>query len=132
MKIPQNPFNDALQTCLNNIEEFKKRVEKESELKNSLLSQMANFYTDNFQNTYFKEEKSKRIGQIEYIFCKNGVFFAHVYFLDITTNSKIRKVYSNIELFSSEMEEMTAISEDEYKFGFFDYINKNIKIVENE
>lgn len=33
MKIPQNPFNDALQTCLNNIEEFKKRVEKESELK---------------------------------------------------------------------------------------------------
>jgi hypothetical protein len=30
------------------------------------------------------------------------------------------------------MEEMTAISEDEYKFGFFDYINKNIKIVENE
>ena len=111
---------------------LKKRVEKESELKNSLLSQMANFYTDNFQNTYFKEEKSKRIGQIEYIFCKNGVFFAHVYFLDITTNSKIRKVYSNIELFSSEMEEMTAISEDEYKFGFFDYINKNIKIVENE
>lgn len=59
MKIPQNPFNDALQTCLNNIEEFKKRVEKESELKNSLLSQMANFYTDNFQNTYFKEEKTK-------------------------------------------------------------------------
>lgn len=114
MKIPQNPFNDALQTCLNNIEEFKKRVEKESELKNSLLSQMANFYTDNFQNTYFKEEKTKRIGQIEYIFSKNGVFFAHVYFLDITTNSKIRKVYSNIELFSSEMEEMTAISEDEY------------------
>lgn len=93
MKIPQNPFNDALQTCLNNIEEFKKRVEKESELKNSLLSQMANFYTDNFQNTYFKEEKTKRIGQIEYIFSKNGVFFAHVYFLDITTNSKIRKVY---------------------------------------
>lgn len=132
MKIPQNPFNDALQTCLNNIEEFKKRVEKESELKNSLLSQMANFYTDNFQNTYFKEEKTKRIGQIEYIFSKNGVFFAHVYFLDITTNSKIRKVYSNIELFSSEMEEMIAISEDEYKFGFFDYINKNIKIVENE
>ncbi|MCK0089067.1 hypothetical protein K5I21_24995 [[Clostridium] symbiosum] len=80
MKIPQNPFNDALQTCLNNIEEFKKRVEKESELKNSLLSQMANFYTDNFQNTYFKEEKTKRIGQIEYIFSKNGVFFAHVYF----------------------------------------------------
>ncbi len=28
MKIPQNPFNDALQTCLNNIEEFKKTCGK--------------------------------------------------------------------------------------------------------
>ena len=61
MKIPQNPFRDALQTRINNIEEFKKRVEKENELTNSLLSQTANFYTNNFQNTYFKEERTKRI-----------------------------------------------------------------------
>lgn len=132
MKIPQNPFHDALQKCLNDIEEYEKRVEKEKELKNSILSKMANFYTDKFRNTYIKGEKTGKLGQIEYIFCKNGVFFVHAYFLHITTNSKIRKIYSNIELFGDEMEEMTAISEDEYKFGFFDYINKNIKIVENE
>ena len=28
MKIPQNPFNDDLQTCLNNIDEFKKTCRK--------------------------------------------------------------------------------------------------------
>lgn len=52
MKIPQNPFNDALQTCLNNIEEFKKRVECKH---TSDIAHARNFIKGSY-NSYWEKE----------------------------------------------------------------------------
>ena len=64
MKIPQNPFNDALQTCLNNIEEFKKRVEKESELKNSYFLKWQTFIPIIFRTLILKKRRPKGLDKL--------------------------------------------------------------------
>ena len=71
-----------------------------------------------------------KIGQISYVYAKEGKLFVHLYFLEITANSKLIKKYTNIELFGKEMEKLTELTEAEYQGEFFAYVNKRIRIVE--
>ena len=98
--------------------------------KNSILTQIANFHTEKLQGAYYKHKKSGAIGQIDKVYWKGGTFFAHVYRLDVTTNSKVRRMYYNIPFNEEEMKELTVLTEEEYKNEFFCFVNPCIKAVE--
>ncbi len=104
-----------------------KRLAVEKEKKNALIVKMENFYTDKLKEIYFKSGVDGSIGQISYVFAKAGKLFD---FLEITANSKLIKKYSNIELFSKEMECLRALTEAEYKEEFFVYVDQRIRMVE--
>ncbi|WP_125127656.1 hypothetical protein [Schaedlerella arabinosiphila] len=109
--------------------EEKLAVEKEK--KNALIVKMENFYTDKLKEIYFKSGVDGSIGQISYVFAKAGKLFVHLYFLEITANSKLIKKYTNIELFGKEMEKLTELTEAEYQGEFFAYVDKQIRMVED-
>lgn len=132
MKNLKSPFDAELQKCQEKINEYETCLLKEKELKNSLLTNMADFYTNELKNSYYKIEKEGKLGQIDKVFAKNGKFFVHLYYLDVTVNSKIRKVYSNLELFGVETENMRILTEAEYRSEFFDHVNRYLKCVEAE
>lgn len=132
MKNFKSPFDTELQKCQEKINEYEECLQKEKELRSSLLTNIAAFYTNELGNSYYKIEKGGKLGQIDKVFSKNGKFFVRVYFLDVTVNSKIRKVYSNLELFGIETESMKILTEAEYKSEFFDYINRYLKCAEAE
>ena len=90
------------------------------------MTRITNFYTEKLQGSYYKNEKTGKIGQIDKAFYKSGVFFLRIYYLDVTTNSKIRKMYWNIELFGTNMEDIRLLSEEEYKNEFFNYVDPHI------
>ncbi|MGI5948493.1 MAG: hypothetical protein ACOX8K_14015, partial [Lachnospiraceae bacterium] len=62
------------------------------------------------------------------VFFKSGKFYVHAYYLDVTANSKIRKMYSNIEF--DEMEGITLLTGEEYRDEFFCYVNPRLKATE--
>lgn len=132
MKNLKSPFDTELRKCQEKINEYEICLLKEKELKNSLLTDMADFYTNELKNSYYKIEKDGKLGQIDKVFAKNGKFFIHLYYLDVTVNSKIRKAYSNLELFSIETENMRILTEAEYRSEFFDHVNRYLKCVEVE
>lgn len=132
MTILKSPFDTELQRCQEKINEYEICLLKEKELKNSLLTNIADFYTSELKNSYYKIEKEGKLGQIDKVFAKGGKFFIHLYYLDVTVNSKIRKVYSNLELFSVETEHIRILTEAEYRNEFFDHINRYLKCVEAE
>lgn len=122
----ENPFEKEFQMCQSQIEEYEAALTKEKELKNLLVTRITNFYTEKLQGSYYKNEKTGKIGQIDKAFYKSGVFFLRIYYLDVTTNSKIRKMYWNIELFGTNMEDIRLLSEEEYKNEFFNYVDPHI------
>lgn len=122
----ENPFEKEFQMCQSQIEEYEAALTKEKELKNLLVTRITNFYTEKLQGSYYKNEKTGKIGQIDKAFYKSGVFFLRIYYLDVTTNSKIRKMYWNIELFGTNMEDIRLLSEEEYKNKFFNYVDPHI------
>lgn len=132
MKNLKSPFDTELQKCQEKINEYETCLLKEKELKNSLLTNIADFYTNELKNSYYKIEKDGKLGQIDKVFTKNGKFFIRFYYLDVTVNSKIRKVYSNLELFGGETENMRILTEAEYRSEFFDHVNRYLKCVEAE
>lgn len=121
----ENPYEKELQACQEKINEYEAGLVKEHERKNSLLSELANFYTIKLQGTYYKNEETGKFGQIEKVFFKSGKYFAHVYYLDVTVNSKVRKMYTNIEF--DEIKKMTLLTEEEYKDAFFHYVNQHLE-----
>lgn len=120
----ENPFEKELQRCQEKIKEYEACLAKEHERKNLLLNQIADFYTIKLQGSYYKCEDTGKLGQIDKAFFKGGKFFLHVYHLDVTVNSKIRKMYSNIEV--DNVKEITLLTEEEYKDAFFYYINQHL------
>lgn len=122
-----------LDCSIYNIKVLEEKLEKERQNKNTLVQHLSDFYTKEFSGKFFKmEDKTKKIGQIKNVFYKGGKFYIKVSFIDITVNSKVRKLDKNLELYGDEVSCMKLISEDEYKIEFFNFVNNNIKIVENE
>ena len=124
-----SPYDRELDECLNSQNELEEKLDAERKRKNTLFAKMESFYTDRFKESYFKSREGK-IGQISYVYAKEGKLFVHLYFLEITANSKLIKKYTNIELFGKEMEKLTELTEAEYQGEFFAYVNKRIRIVE--
>lgn len=122
----ENPFEKEFQMHQNKIEEYEAALRQERELKNSLIDRITNFYTEKLHGSYYKNEKTRKFGQIDKIFYKSGVFFIRIYYLDVTTNSKIRKMYSNIELFGTDIKDIRLLTEEEYKNEFFNYVDPHI------
>ena len=127
-----NPFAEKLERCLKDMEALEERLAVEKENKNYLLASMESFYTEKLKNAYFKLEMDGRLGQISHVFVKRAKLFVHLYSLEITSNSKLVKKFSNIELFGNEMENLLLLTEAEYKEAFFHYVDSRIKIVETE
>lgn len=130
MRMIVSPYDEQLKNCLNNQDALEEKLAIEKEKKNALIVKMENFYTDKLKETYFKSGVDGCIGQISYVFAKAGKLFAHLYFLEITANSKLIKRYSNIELFSKKMECLRELTEAEYKEEFFVYVDKRIRMDE--
>lgn len=130
MRMIVSPYDEQLKSCLNSQDALEEKLAVEKEKKNALIVKMESFYTDRLKETYFKSGVDGSIGQISYIFAKAGKLFVHLYFLEITANSKLIKRYSNIELFSKEMECLRVLTETEYKEEFFVYADKRIRMVE--
>ena len=124
----ENPFEMELQRCQDKINECEVCLAKEKEQKNLLVGQIADFYTEKLQGAYYKCEETGRIGQIDKVYFKSGKFYVHAYYLDVTANSKIRKMYSNIEF--DEMEGITLLTGEEYREEFFCYVNPRLKATE--
>ena len=123
----ENPYEKDLRECQNRINGYEVCLIKEKEEKNLLVTQSADFYTKKLQGAYYKCEETGRIGQIDKVFFKNGKFLVRLYYLDVTSNSKIRKMYVNIEI--DEMEGI-ALLEEEYRDEFFRYVNLHLKATE--
>lgn len=132
MEIKQNPFDDQLTACIANINELEEQLATERELKNTLLISMKNFYTNELKGAFFRLKNGKKLGQIDCVFTKNNLLFVHLYFLEITINSKIAKKYVNFELFSDDVKNLILLSDAEYKEAFFNYVNGQIRIIETE
>lgn len=132
MNIKQNPFAEKLTNCISNIDELEKRLVVERTLKNTLLTDMEKFYTDELKDVFFSSNNGKKLGQISHVFTKNSNLFVHVYFLEMTVNSKLTKRYSNLELFGDEVKNFVLLNEAEYKEAFFEYVNGQIKSVKSE
>lgn len=130
MRMIVSPYDEQLKSCLNSQDALEEKLAVEKEKKNALIVKMENFYTDKLKEIYFKSGVDGSIGQISYVFAKAGKLFVHLYFLEITANSKLIKKYSNIELFSKEMECLRALTEAEYKEEFFVYVDQRIRMVE--
>ena len=124
----ENPYEKDLQVCQDKINECEVCLAKEKEQKNLLVGQIADFYMAKLQGAYYKCEETGRIGQIDIVFYKSGKFFAHVYYIDVTANSKIRKMYANIEI--NEVKGVMLLTEEEYKDAFFCYVNPRLKATE--
>lgn len=122
----ENPFEKEFQMRQNKIEEYETALRQERELKNSLIDQINNFYTEKLHGSYYKNEKTGKVGQIDKAFYKSGVFFLRIYYLDVTANSKVRKMYWNMELFGTDMEDIRLLTEEEYKNEFFNYVDPHI------
>lgn len=127
MDVKQSPFDEKLVNCVATIGELEKRLVEERELKNSLLTSMEQFYTNELKDLFFKEKAGKKLGKISRVFTKSGKLFVHLYFLNITTNSKLVKSYTNFELFGNDMKNLVLLSEAEYKEAFFDYVDEQIQ-----
>lgn len=132
MEIKQNPFAKQLIDCVANIGKLEEQLATEKGLKNTLLTNMENFYTDELKGLFLCSSNGKKLGQISHVFAKNSKLFVHLYLLEMTINSKITKRYSNLELFGEEMKDFALLSEAEYKDAFFEYVNERIKPIENE
>lgn len=124
----ENPYEKDLQVCQDKINECEVCLAKEKEQKNLLVGRIADFYTAKLQGAYYKCEETGRIGQVDIVFYKSGKFFVHAYYLDVTANSKIRKMYANIEF--DEMEGITLLTGEEYREEFFCYVNPRLKATE--
>lgn len=131
MRMIVSPYDEQLKSCLNSQDALEEKLAVEKEKKNALIVKMENFYTDRLKETYFKSGVDGSIGQISYVFAKAGKLFVHLYFLEITANSKIIKKYTNIELFGKEMEKLKELTEAEYQGEFFAYVDKRIRMVED-
>ena len=126
ISIMVSPYEEELDECLNSQNVLEEKLDAERKRKNALFAKMESFYTDRLKESYFKSREGK-IGQISY----EGKFFIHLYFLEITANSKLIKKYTNIELFGKEMEKLKELTEAEYKGEFFAYVDKRIRMVED-
>ena len=126
-----SPYDRELDECLNSHNELEEKLDAERKRKNTLFAKMESFYTDRFKESYFKSGENGKIGQISYVYAKEGKLFVHLYFLEITANSKLIKKYTNIELFGKEMEKLIELTEAEYKGEFFAYVDKRIRMVED-
>ncbi|RRK32132.1 hypothetical protein EBB54_12715 [Schaedlerella arabinosiphila] len=131
MRMIVSPYDEQLKSCLNSQDALEEKLAVEKEKKNALIVKMENFYTDKLKEIYFKSGVDGSIGQISYVFAKAGKLFVHLYFLEITANSKLIKKYTNIELFGKEMEKLTELTEAEYQGEFFAYVDKQIRMVED-
>ena len=125
-------MKEKIETYGKNIKNLEEQIELERNRKLTAINQLVSFCDDVLAGEYFKiGEKVIKIGQIENFFYKSGKFFVRVSLIDITVNSKVMKVFKNLELESVEVETLQVISEDEYKNEFFFYVNNHIsKLVE--
>jgi hypothetical protein len=131
ISIMVSPYEEELDECLNSQNVLEEKLDAERKRKNALFAKMESFYTDRLKESYFKSGENGKIGQISYVYAKEGKFFIHLYFLEITANSKLIKKYTNIELFGKEMEKLKELTEAEYKGEFFAYVDKRIRMVED-
>ena len=125
ISIMVSPYEKELDECLNSQNVLEEKLDAERKRKNALFAKMESFYTDRLKESYFKSGENGKIGQISYVYAKEGKFFIHLYFLEITANS------TNIELFGKEMEKLTELTEAEYQGEFFAYVDKRIRMVED-
>lgn len=132
MDIKRSPFTERLTNCIANIASLEERLAAEKALKNDLLTSMEKFYTDELKDLFFCLNNGKTLGQISHVFTKNSKLFVHLYFLEMTVNSKLTKRYYNFELFSDEMKKIVLLSETEYKDAFFEFVNGKIKSINIE
>lgn len=130
MNIIENPFEEQLESCLSGIKMLEEKLITQKRIKNSLFVKMENFYADKLKNIYVRLEDDGRLGQISHAFVKNEKLFIHLYFLEITSNSKLIKRYSNIELDDKSLENLIVLTEKEYKEEFFIYVSSKIRSVE--
>lgn len=131
MKVVVSPYDGQLESCLSSQIVLEEKLASERVKKNTLIAKMESFYTDRLKEVYFKSGDGGKIGQISYVYAKEEKLFVHLYFLEITANSKLIKKYTNIELFGKEMEKLTELTEAEYQGEFFAYVDKRIRMVED-
>lgn len=104
----KSPFTERLTNCIANIAGLEERLAAEKVLKNDLLTSMEKFYTDKLKGLFFCLNNGETLGQISHVFTKNNKLFVHLYFLEMTVNSKFIKKYSNFELFGDEIKNCIA------------------------
>ncbi len=130
MRIMISPYDGELEECLNSQNALEERLVAERKRKNVLFVKMESFYTERLKGVCFKSGEGGKIGQISHVFAKEGKLFVHLYFLEITANSKLIKKHCNIELFGEQMEKLAELTEAEYHEEFFAYVDKRIRMVE--